>query len=208
MLLKPKETKGDFVMSRVTLIKSSAVESWEDMVNQFIYFNKARGLRDSTLEMQRLVLNIYYTRYPDAVSKPRNAVITFMSEEISPYTYNYRLSYLKSFYDWCIDEKICASNPTVGLKKRKVDDKVVDIKQETLKKLFELPNRKTFAGLRDYGLIVLTLDTGIRPKEAFQLLPSDVDLRSMEVHIRTEVSKTNVARTLPISYITVEVIRK
>lgn len=70
---------------------------------------------------------------------------------------------------------------------------------ETLSKLLNLPNTKTFAGLRDYSLILLTLDTGLRPKEAFCLLITDINLRSLELYICSDVSKTKISRTLPIS---------
>lgn len=38
--------------------------------------------------------------------------------------------------------------------------------EETLAKLLQVHDKSTFAGLRDYTFIVLTLDTGIMPNEA------------------------------------------
>jgi integrase len=70
-----------------------------------------------------------------------------------------------------------------------------------------LPNKKTFAGLRDYALILLILDTGIRPKEAFSLLVSDINLRNLNVVIRAENAKTRVSRTMPVMPATAQVIR-
>jgi len=49
------------------------------------------------------------------------------------------------------------------------------------------------------ALMLFMLDTGIRPGEALQLMKSDFDFRSLEVTIRSEVSKTRQKRTLPIS---------
>ncbi|MNC46185.1 Tyrosine recombinase XerD [compost metagenome] len=65
--------------------------------------------------------------------------------------------------------------------------------------LINAPDQKTFAGFRDYTLILLTLDTGIRPKEAFTLLPDDFNPRASELYVRAENSKTRVSRTLNIS---------
>ncbi|WP_207744497.1 tyrosine-type recombinase/integrase [Desulfallas sp. Bu1-1] len=70
-----------------------------------------------------------------------------------------------------------------------------------------MPNKKTFAGLRDYALILLILDTGIRPKEAFSLLVSDINLRNLNVVIRAENAKTRVSRTMPVMPATAQVIR-
>ena len=65
--------------------------------------------------------------------------------------------------------------------------------------LLELPDKSTFTGLRNYTLMLFSLDTGIRPGEALQLLPEDFNLRSREVVIPKEVAKTKTSRTLPLS---------
>lgn len=70
--------------------------------------------------------------------------------------------------------------------------------EEDLSKLLKLPNKNTFAGLRDYVLIVLTLDTGIRPGEAFGLLKQNFDLEAGQVEIPADVAKTRTRRVLPI----------
>lgn len=62
-----------------------------------------------------------------------------------------------------------SDNPLNGFKKRKDEGRHVSVDEETLARLIALPNRETFAGLRDYTLFLLFLDCGIRPKEAFSL---------------------------------------
>lgn len=129
-----------------------------------------------------------------------------MGEEIKPATYNIRRNYLKQFFSWCLSEGVFIENPCDSLKKRKDEGRVVKLDAEVLSELIALPNKKRFAGLRDYALILLTLDTGIRPKEAFSILISDVNFRSLEIYVRADVAKTKVARTLPISKITSQAI--
>ncbi|MCX6090858.1 MAG: site-specific integrase [Candidatus Atribacteria bacterium] len=68
--------------------------------------------------------------------------------------------------------------------------------------------KKTFAGLRDYCLVLLTLDTGIRPGESLSLLPRDLNLAGMEITIRKDIAKTRTTRTVPISALTVTHIQK
>lgn len=125
-----------------------------------------------------------------------------MADNIKPATFNIRLSYLKAFFDWCISEGILHQNPLSQFKKRKADGRVVNLDLETLKSLISLPNVSTFAGLRDYALILINLDTGIRAKEAFSLLVDDINFRALEVYVRSDIAKTKVARTLPISPVT------
>jgi len=186
---------------------SSVPKTWEAMVEQYLLFKQAQGLRETTLTGQGDVLNAYFRRNTNALNDPKNAVYSFMSEGIKPATYNYRLSYLKSFYDWAIQQDIYSENPTFGLKKRKTGDRIVNIEIGIIQKLLELPDKRTYAGLRDYALLLLTLDTGIRPKEAFHLSLEDINSRTMEVHIRPEVSKTGRDRILPISPATAQAIK-
>jgi integrase len=84
----------------------------------------------------------------------------------------------------------------------------VNIPPEILKQLIEQPDRKSYTGYRDYCLILLTLDCGIRPNEALTLLPKDVNLKGREIHIRAENAKTRVSRTLPISEHTAKALHK
>ncbi|MDI9462497.1 MAG: site-specific integrase [Bacillota bacterium] len=62
--------------------------------------------------------------------------------------------------------------------------------------------------MRDYALILLTLDTGIRPGEALALLPHDVNFSALEMRIRAEIAKTRISRTLPIHPITANTIKE
>ncbi|KEO80904.1 tyrosine-type recombinase/integrase [Tumebacillus flagellatus] len=91
---------------------------------------------------------------------------------------------------------------------RKAEPRIVDLPEDTLQRLLALPDQETFAGLRDYSLILTTLDTGIRPKEAFQLTVEDFDIKHLAVTVPAEVSKTRTARTLPILPLTAESLRK
>ncbi|MGB4412768.1 MAG: site-specific integrase, partial [Atribacterales bacterium] len=76
------------------------------------------------------------------------------------------------------------------------------IPKEVVEKLLKLPEQKTFTGLRNYTLILLTLDTGIRPGEALKLLPENFNLEGREVTILPGVAKTKTQRTLPLSPLT------
>lgn len=108
-----------------------------------------------------------------------------MAESIKPATHNVRLSYLKSFFDWCVWRGLCWQ-PGQGPKKPKAEDRIVNIDVKVLSRLIGLPDHKTFAGLRDYALILLQLDTAIRPMEAFGLLETDINLRGLEVYVRAD----------------------
>lgn len=197
--------------TKVLRIRKDIPATWEEALRQYLAFQQARGLRPATLEGHKVVVRLFFKRHPEAWgggSKLKTAVYAFFGEDIKPATYNIRLSYLSSFFKWCVKEGIFPENPLQGFRKRKDEGRVVSLDTATLQQLITLPDKQTFAGLRDYALILLTLDTGIRPKEAFSLLPGDINLRSLEVYVRSDFAKTKVSRTLPISHVTAEAIRQ
>lgn len=73
------------------------------------------------------------------------------------------------------------SRNTVSLKnRRKNDGRPRSVDAETVKALLGLPDRTTYADIRDFAMILLQLDTGIRPGEALQLLPCHVNLKTLK----------------------------
>lgn len=195
----------------ISIPSKNPILPWQESLEYFLTFKRANRLRDSTLGDYKRFTKQFFSRYPDCWPdrmELRLAAIDYLSQKMKPSTYNLRLSYLRGLFDWCIEEGILTDNPMKGFKVKKTDHRDVDIAKESLRKLIEAPDRKTFVGARDYALILLTLDTGIRPKEAFSLLLDDVNFPPREVYIRPEVSKTKVSRTLDILSATADAIKE
>lgn len=87
----------------------------------------------------------------------------------------------------------------MGIKERKNEFNPRPCDTEDLKKLLKVIDTDTYAGLRDYTLILLIIDTGIRPAEACRLIDTDVVFEKNIINIRKEVAKTSQARVLPVS---------
>lgn len=83
---------------------------------------------------------LFFRRHPAAYDlndprKIKTAIYAFMGEEIKPATYNIRRNYLKQFFAWGISEDIFEENPLDGLKKRKDEERGVNLDANTLSKL-------------------------------------------------------------------------
>ncbi len=196
-------------MARVRKAKRGVHLTWQHALDDYIAYKQAQGLREITLNGHRNVIGLFYRRHPEAwEGDTRKSLYEFMGESIKPATYNIRRNYLKQYFDWCVTEGVLASSPMTGLKKRRDDGRMTVLDEDTLRQLLTLPDKRTFAGLRDYALICFFLDTGARPKEAFSLVPADINLRAMEARILAGVSKTGVSRTLPIFDTTATAIRR
>jgi len=170
----------------------------------FLLYKKAQGLAERTLKDYEYNIGLFFKAYPRALKNDETlemAVLEYFAGigHLAPSTFNSRRKNLNTFLDWLRDEKkVIKKNPIKSIKRRKEEKMPRASDEDTLSKLLQAPNRSTFAGLRDYALIVLTLDTGIRPGEAFGLLKKDFDLEKGQVEIPAEVAKTRTRRILPI----------
>lgn len=199
-------------MKRLTRISPVGIaSSWEELLYDFITYKRVQGISEQTASDYERHVKLFFKRYPDSWESPnqlKTGLHDYLREEIKPATFNNRLVYLRTFFKWCVENEFLNENPIANIKKRKDEGRVVNIDAEVLRKLLDMPDQKTFTGLRDYALILLTLDSGIRPKEALSLIPVDFNPRATEIYIPAKVAKTRVSRTLPISDPTVRAIRK
>lgn len=191
--------------------KKTIKTSWQDALQQFLFYKRAEGRSELTLRDYEFHVTNFFKHFPncfDNEKQLKKCLLEYLSQPIKPATYNLRLTYLKAFFKWCVGEGLLSQNPLEGLPKRKAEGRIVNVETEILKKLLQLPDRKTFCGLRDYALILLVLDTGIRPKEAFSLLIEHFDFKTLQVYIPSEAAKTRVSRLLPILPVTATAIKK
>ena len=179
----------------------------------FLNVKTAEQKSPSTIKDYSRFIRLFFRLYPAAWDSPtamRAAFLNWISQQnIAPATYNLRLIYLRAFWHWCIEEEIQPSHPDPfrGIKRRPDRGRFRDIDAAKVKELLSLPDRKTWIGLRDYALILFTLDTATRPGEALQLIPADFDLSSFVVTIPASVAKTRRQRIIPFSPTTAAILK-
>lgn len=191
---------------------SKLLVTWEQALEQFLLWKLAQGRAPRTIQDYRYHVNWFFSRYPelklDDEHSLRLSVVEYMAVQCKPAYYNLKLASLRGFFEFCRVEGYVSINPTEGLKRRRAEGRTVNIDTGLLKQILALPDQTTFVGVRDYALLLLQLDTGIRPKEALMLLLSDVTIGSSEVRVRADNAKTRQGRTVYISPITVKAIMK
>jgi integrase len=188
---------------RLAKVVKKTPATMDEALIRFINWKKANNLSDQTILDYTSHVKLLFKRFPDAIESYEKLEVALYEhlgqKDIKPATYNSRLVYLRSFFKWCVEQGILSDNPLAGFKKRKDEGRVVQIDENVLTDLLKLPDKSTYAGLRDYALLRLSLDTGIRPKEAFSLMECDYNYRAYEVVVDAEKAKTRVSRTLHIT---------
>lgn len=185
---------------RLTKVKKKAPLTMEEALDQFLKWKKANNISEQTILDYTTHVNLLFKRFPDATTSyemlEKSVFEHLGQDDIKPATYNNRLVYLRSFFKWCVDNDVLSDNPLLDFKKRKDEGRVVNIDEKVLADLILLPDRNTYAGMRDYALLLMFLDCGIRPKEAFSLMESDYNPLACELVVDASKAKTRMSRTL------------
>lgn len=197
-------------MSAVPIRKEFRNLQPRDIVPLFLTFKRASGISPRTQKDYEKALSLFFSRFPDALDYPRERTMEFISAYENPSSYNLYFAYLKVFWDWTAREGYFRGDrhPLDGLKKRKPRGRIVQLEEKEVHALLQQPDKNTYAGFRDYCILLLQIDTGIRPGEALQLMPDDFHAEKGEVVVRAEVAKTRTPRIIPLSSHTVSAIGK
>jgi len=209
-VLVPDPQRGEDMKGRVkrlqALPRREAIPL-ANALNEFLREKTADGLAERTLKDYRFHIARFFNWSASCgidLIDPRNqkeAIILYFTEltEYSPAYYNLALQNIKGFFAWCVQCGILYESPAAFLKKRKDEPKIRSVGIETVDELLALPDQNTYAGLRDYVIMLLMLDTGIRPQEALSLKPEDFDLENQLVTVSAGTAKTRRTRTLPLN---------
>jgi site-specific recombinase XerD len=77
---------------------------------------------------------------------------------------------IKGFFNWCFREELVKKNPVAQLDNPKVGRYVIKtFSEEQIKLMLSVCDTKTMVGFRDYTIILLLLDTGLRVSEMCSL---------------------------------------
>ena len=100
---------------------------------------------------------------------------------------------IKAFWSWLMDEGYITHNPMTSLKLPKTPRKVIStFSQEQIQKILGAIDRKSSHGFRNYTMILLLLDSGIRLSELIGLQMDDIDFLQSFILVRGKGNKERV----------------
>ncbi|MEG6512445.1 tyrosine-type recombinase/integrase [Desulforamulus ruminis] len=105
-------------------------------------------------------------------------------------TINGRIKTLRVFFRVLCEKEYIGKNPAENLRTIKgAGSEIIPFSQEQVKALLAAPDKNTFVGLRDYMIMLILLDTGVRLDELVHVRPSDISLNSKSIFIRSGKGK-------------------
>lgn len=119
-----------------------------------------------------------------------------IDKNLAPHTINGRLKSCKAFFAFLFKRNYVSVNVAEKLALVKAPkDMIHTFTHDQVLQLLRMPNQKTFTGLRDYTIMIVLLETGIRIGELLALTLKDV--HSKERELRIAPGKNGKARNIP-----------
>ena len=152
-----------------------------------------------------------YTFYVNDLSKKKNYPDRRRDyrKPVSVTTINNYIRNIRVFFNWMEREYIIRKNPMKRIRQLKYNRQAkVFLSDEDLKKLLSKFDKSYFTEHRDYVMIMLMLDSGMRLGECSTLLVTDLELARKRINLRAEETKGRKDRTVYFSPKTESVLRR
>ncbi len=109
---------------------------------------------------------------------------------LAPTTINHRIRSIKQLYAFLITNEMILTSPAEKLGKLKTPKVIIrPFEEDELKRLLAQPDRSSFVGYRDYTIMLILLDTGVRLSELINMKMADVDLQGGKIVVWGKGSK-------------------
>lgn len=128
---------------------------------------------------------------------------------LSPASVNVRIRVLRTFFSTLYEEEVISKNPVrnVSLMRQDVDT-VMPLTEDELKRFMKAPDQSQWAQWRDYIIMTLILDCGIRLGEICSLEKSEVDFVKKQIVLPASKNKNRKSRILPLSTETTRLLKQ
>lgn len=104
-----------------------------------------------------------------------------------------RLSSLRTFFKFCVRQKLLENNPAEDIESPKLDKRIpLSLSYDQLQRLFDQPDTNTYLGFRDRCIMELFYSSGLRVSELVALNRSDFDPKSLLVRLKGKGKKERV----------------
>lgn len=112
-------------------------------------------------------------------------ILKMMEEGRKDATINARLRAIRSFFNFLHREGYLFTNPMSGIKLIRQKIQVVEtFSRQQVHDLLRQPDQTTFTGLRDYTMLLVLFETGVRVKELANVKIDDINFEDNTLRIR------------------------
>ncbi|MFC1933314.1 tyrosine-type recombinase/integrase, partial [Chloroflexota bacterium] len=169
---------------------------YETALVKFSRFLTANRYPQDVTELGHHEIRAYIAYLQQANTFEQHPYTKPQEKQLSGYAINCYLRALRAFWSWLVREEIIVSNPFNKVILPKPPKKVIATFSEAqIQAMLKKVDTVTPAGFRDWTIIVMLLDSGLRASELTGLPMSDVNLEEGLVKVR---GKGDKERMVPI----------
>ncbi|MFB6362510.1 tyrosine-type recombinase/integrase [Paenibacillus elgii] len=118
---------------------------------------------------------------------------------LSAVTVNTRMKGLRTMFNFLYNEDLIETNPFHKVKPvREPENEIQIMTAEQLERLLKAPDKRTYAGFRDYVFMSLLVDGFYRINEALNLKKSDINFETGMTYVTAERVKTRRSKSVPL----------
>lgn len=188
------------------------------LLQSFVFECRAKNLSDRTIEFYEENMIIMQKTFEeqnqdfDVLAMTNRDIkhhyIGYMlGKGLASNTVNGRIKTCKAFFKFLYEEGYIKHKLADELRLIKAEKKMIQtFTKEQLLALLNQPNRHTFTGFRDYTIMMVMLETGMRIGEMLNLKIGDLFLKEMQIRIVR--GKGGKARRVPIQKTCVKVLKQ
>ena len=174
--------------------KSNKTITWySSNLNRFAQFLNEHNLSESIAEIGKEEARKFITHLQTNVVRWESNPSILDDKHLSAYSVQGYVRTIKAFWSWLLNEEYITHNPMAGLKLPRVPRKVINtFSHDQIQKLLGVIDRKQPTGFRNYTMILLLLDTGIRLSELIGLQINDIDFLQSCILVKGKGNKERV----------------
>lgn len=128
---------------------------------------------------------------------------------VSPITINNYIRNLRVFFNWLDRDYILDRNPMKKIRQLKVNRRPREyLSDDDFKQLVSHLDKSYFPEHRDFTMIMLMIDTGMRLGECSRLIMEDINLAKRQILLKGNITKSRKDRTVYFSKRTENMVRR
>ena len=162
-------------------------------LKRFAQFLSDNHLPDTATEIGKEEARRFISHLQTEVTRWESSSSIHDDKRLSAYSVQGYARTIKAFWSWLMDEGYITHNPMNSLKLPKTPRKVIStFSQEQIQKILGAIDKKSSHGFRNYTMILLLLDSGIRLSELIGLQMDDIDFMQSFILVRGKGNKERV----------------
>lgn len=186
-MTKKKKRRGNIQVENVK-VEGNEIASltYEEAVQSFLNEKRLLGLSEETIksykqklkEFKKCLVALEKNTSPQKIQLKDIKEVMRYKENVATATINSLLRAVRAFFNFLDEEGYLIENPVENLKLIKEEIKVVPaFSREQIQKLISIPDKKTFAGYRDYVIMLFLFETGVRVRELCRMELDDLNFK-------------------------------